>query len=203
MKKRSSTRVLICGRIGFLSDLIASTLVTAGFPVEVGSNDVTPSVVIVIEPHAGDWEVVRRLAVPFIVATATTSRLHESLEFITQGADALASVDTHQHELIHMVETVASGGSIFDPPILRSFMTFARTESKLETPEIGLSVRERQLLTSISEGHNIRESAHLMMVTTKTIENTQTRLFKKIGAKNRAAAARIVAANPSWIAGKE
>ena len=198
--KRAAIRIRIYGRTGFLSDLILSTLQNAGFSVETTASFTPPIVVILIEPRAADWAVVRQLGVPFVVAIATTSRLHESLEFIAQGADGLVTADTHQSELIRTIETVASGGSIFDPITLRAFMDITREASDIETQQIALSRRERELLASINKGHNIRETAASMRVTSKTVENTQTRLFKKIGAKNRHTAARIVAANQSWIA---
>ncbi len=201
--RRAATRIRIYGRDGLLSDLISSTLHNAGFPVGDEASTGPPVIAILIEPRSGDWIAVRHLGVPFVVAMATTSRLHESLEFIAQGADGLITVDTHQAEVIRTIETVAAGGSLFDPLTTRAFLDATRSISKIDAPQLVLSARERQLLISIGKGHSIRETAELMNITTKTVENTQTRLFKKIGAKNRHAAARILAANQSWMAGKQ
>jgi DNA-binding NarL/FixJ family response regulator len=50
-------------------------------------------------------------------------------------------------------------------------------------PEI--SPRERDILQSIARGDSVRETARNLGITSKTVENTQTRLFRKLGVRNR------------------
>ena len=44
----------------------------------------------------------------------------------------------------------------------------------------------RRILGSIARGHTIRQTARALGIAAKTVENTQARLFRKLGARNRA-----------------
>jgi DNA-binding CsgD family transcriptional regulator len=48
-----------------------------------------------------------------------------------------------------------------------------------------LTSRERDILGSIASGHTVRQTARLLGITSKTVENTQARLFRKLGTRNR------------------
>lgn len=49
-----------------------------------------------------------------------------------------------------------------------------------------LTAREADILRSIALGHTVRQTAHLLSIAEKTVENTQARLFLKLGTHNRA-----------------
>ena len=51
-----------------------------------------------------------------------------------------------------------------------------------------LTPREYDILHSIAMGHTVRQTARLLDIAAKTVENTQARLFLKLGARNRAGA---------------
>jgi DNA-binding NarL/FixJ family response regulator len=51
-----------------------------------------------------------------------------------------------------------------------------------------ISPRERDILYSIARGDSVRETARNLGITSKTVENTQTRLFRKLGVRNRVTA---------------
>ncbi|MFI6495830.1 response regulator transcription factor [Nonomuraea typhae] len=48
--------------------------------------------------------------------------------------------------------------------------------------------RELQILRSIATGHSVRQTAQALAITTKTVENIQSRLFSKLDVRNRAEA---------------
>ncbi len=52
-------------------------------------------------------------------------------------------------------------------------------------PPVALSMREREILDSIAEGHTVRETAVRLGIAVKTVENLQGRLFSKLGTHNR------------------
>jgi len=54
-----------------------------------------------------------------------------------------------------------------------------------------LTARERDILDSIACGHTVRQTARTLGIAAKTVENTQARLFRKLGAHNRSAALTI------------
>jgi DNA-binding NarL/FixJ family response regulator len=51
-----------------------------------------------------------------------------------------------------------------------------------------LTARESDILRSIARGHTVRQTARWLGIAAKTVENTQARLFRKLGARNRAGA---------------
>jgi DNA-binding CsgD family transcriptional regulator len=48
-----------------------------------------------------------------------------------------------------------------------------------------LTPREFDILGSIARGHTIRQTARMLGIAVKTVENTQARLFRKLGVRNR------------------
>jgi len=57
-----------------------------------------------------------------------------------------------------------------------------------DDPVPDLTPREADILRSIAQGHTVRQTARLLGIATKTVENTQARLFLKLGTHNRAGA---------------
>jgi DNA-binding NarL/FixJ family response regulator len=55
-------------------------------------------------------------------------------------------------------------------------------------PDVALTVRERDILESILEGDAIKQTARKLGITIKTVQNVQSRLFRKLDARNRAQA---------------
>lgn len=51
-----------------------------------------------------------------------------------------------------------------------------------------LTARESDILRSIAMGHTVRQTARLLAIAEKTVENLQARLFLKLGTHNRAGA---------------
>lgn len=48
-----------------------------------------------------------------------------------------------------------------------------------------LTTREREILAHIAKGHTIRQTARELGIAPKTVENTQTRLYRKLGTHSR------------------
>lgn len=61
-----------------------------------------------------------------------------------------------------------------------------RTTDGGELPE--LTARESDILQSAARGCSIRQTARALGISPKTVETIQTRLFRKLGVRNRAAA---------------
>jgi DNA-binding CsgD family transcriptional regulator len=57
-----------------------------------------------------------------------------------------------------------------------------------------LTARESDTLRSIAYGRTVRQTARSLGIAEKTVENVQTRLFRKLGARNRTAALSVAAA---------
>ncbi|WP_027944106.1 LuxR C-terminal-related transcriptional regulator [Amycolatopsis taiwanensis] len=54
--------------------------------------------------------------------------------------------------------------------------------------ELALTPREKEILASISRGHVTKQTARLLGISARTVENLQSNLFKKLRVHNRAAA---------------
>jgi len=62
----------------------------------------------------------------------------------------------------------------------------ARGGDAVHRPELPeLTPRECDVLRSIADGHTVRQTARVLGIATKTVENTQARLFRKLGVRNR------------------
>jgi DNA-binding NarL/FixJ family response regulator len=59
--------------------------------------------------------------------------------------------------------------------------------------ELTLTPREKEILTSISRGHSNKQTARMLGISVRTVENLQSNLFKKLRVHSRAAA--LVAAH--------
>jgi DNA-binding CsgD family transcriptional regulator len=53
---------------------------------------------------------------------------------------------------------------------------------------ITLTPREVDILESIERGESVKQTARSLGIAIKTVENLQSRLFRKLGARNRAQA---------------
>jgi DNA-binding NarL/FixJ family response regulator len=49
-----------------------------------------------------------------------------------------------------------------------------------------LTAREQDILSLMAGGHTIRQAARALGIAAKTVENTQARLYRKLGTRNRA-----------------
>jgi DNA-binding CsgD family transcriptional regulator len=54
-----------------------------------------------------------------------------------------------------------------------------------------LTARESDILRFGARGYSIRQTARLLGIAPKTVENIQTRLFRKLGVRNRAGAVAV------------
>jgi two-component system response regulator DesR len=94
----------------------------------------------------------------------------------TAGASGFVSKDWSADEVAMAVRMVGRGMTVF-----------GRQE---EAPAIPLSAREREVLTLIASGRTNREIAECLYLSPHTIKEHASSLYRKLGVKNRAEAAR-------------
>jgi len=145
--------------------------------VDPGSDDLP-------DPHSAD--VITGAAPLPVVVVRTRPQRRDTAEALGRGAGAVICVDRVVDDLVPAVTLAARGYLTVDALAARGVFRASRPAADTGVPE--LTARECDILHSIAEGHTVRQTARTLGIAAKTVENTQARLFRKLGARNRAAA---------------
>lgn len=112
------------------------------------------------------------------------------------GASGFLLKDTDAPALITGIRAVAAGGAVLDPPVAWTLLSdfAARPDRNIPTPEAmrELTPRERDVLILIAHGYSNTEIADHLVLGEATIKTHVSRLFMKLGLRDRAQA--VVAA---------
>lgn len=190
-----STVVLVQGRAGTCRDVVVHALVAGEMPfVSVWKRE-SP-----VHDHWARWHrgaVLTVLVDPEPADWAWSSVLHTDAVVIRSdgGGDRTAIVDALAHRASALlvgddVPTclgpalhVAAAGLFVMSSVYAAALSAWRPQLPVTVPP--LTPREREILDSIALGHTIRQTARVLGIAAKTVENTQARLFRKLGARNR------------------
>jgi DNA-binding NarL/FixJ family response regulator len=114
---------------------------------------------------------------------------------IAAGASGFLLKDTRAEVLADAVRTVAGGEALLAPAILRRLIahhtTVSSTAAKPENPASGLQEltgRELEVFRLLGRGLSNREIAQELWITESTVKTHVTRLFAKLGLRDRAQA---------------
>jgi len=112
------------------------------------------------------------------------------------GASGFLLKDTDANALLTGIRAVADGGAVLDPPVAWTLLSdfAARPERNIPTPEAmrELTPREQDVLILIAHGYSNSEIATHLSVGEATIKTHVSRLFMKLGLRDRSQA--VVAA---------
>jgi serine/threonine-protein kinase len=100
-------------------------------------------------------------------------------------------------DLADAVRRVGTGGSAIDPEVVTHLMRRRRDDHGLAS----LTVREREVLELVAEGHSNRSVAALLSISEKTVEGSIGRIFDKLDLTDSPAAHRRVQAVLAWLRG--
>ena len=144
-----------------------------------------PVLTALVDPEPADWDLARELGVPVIVVHSEPLDSAELTRAFASGANSLVPAHKIPGHLATVLRMVGQGYLVLDSQ-LRSLVGGAREER----PE--LTARETDILQSVARGYSIRQTARALGISPKTVETTQTRLFRKLGVRNRAEALGVV-----------
>jgi DNA-binding NarL/FixJ family response regulator len=186
--ERASTVVRLLGPPGLTLELFRELLANEGFVVvEGGTEDrFEAHVTILVEPQRSHWDEVRDAGVPIVLVVGEASDDEEVVDAVLAGAEAVLHGDSPPDTIAAVLEAVRRGGSVLEPSQIRAVAGVARTAST--QPPLSLSKREGEILASIARGDSVKQTARALGISPKTVENIQSRLFRKLGARNRAQA---------------
>lgn len=107
------------------------------------------------------------------------------------GAAGFLLKDAPAEEIIRAVRVVASGGAYLDPATTGRVLTAYRSggaQSAAGVPIGDLTAREVDVLRMIGRGASNEEIAEQLVITEATVKTHITRIFYKLGLRDRAAA---------------
>jgi two-component system, NarL family, nitrate/nitrite response regulator NarL len=143
-------------------------------------------IVLLVDPAAEDWEIPASMNVPAVVVPSAVPEVTTAVDAVLHGAYALVWRGDVPRDLRSVLSLVSHGYRVLDAGhvrLLANWMSALLNRPASGAPE--LTARERDILSSIACGHTVRQTARALGIATKTVENTQARLFRKLGTHNR------------------
>ena len=151
-----------------------------------------PIVTVLVDPTYDDWLVPDAMGGPTIVVMSQEPGMPTLVDLLLRGAHALLAVQNVADDLAAVLPAVAHGYLAIDATHLDDLAGWMTERLAGGSPPVPtLTVREREILTSVAHGNTIRQTARELGITAKTVENTQARLYRKLGVHNRTEALTI------------
>lgn len=127
---------------------------------------------------------------PGIIILTTFDEDEYVMEAIRSGASGFLVKDAPTENMIEAIRTVYRGDAVIAPSTTKRLVEHLATESLRTTstkPEIleDLTEREREVLYCIARGHSNTEIAEELFVAEATIKTHVSRIFAKLGARDR------------------
>jgi DNA-binding NarL/FixJ family response regulator len=158
----------------------------------------TPDVVLmdVRMPVLDGVEATRRLAgSPTRVLMLTTFDIDDYVfAALRAGASGFLLKDTTPDDLVAAVRVVAAGESLLAPAVTRKLIAhFVRQPTVASTPPSldALTPREREVLVWVARGESNAEIAARLVLAEQTVKSHVSRIFLKLGIRDRAQAVMV------------
>jgi two-component system, NarL family, nitrate/nitrite response regulator NarL len=156
-----------------------------------------PIVAALVDPDAADWAIVEELAVPAILVHSKPLESSELADALANGATSLVLAEQIGDRFLSLLHMAGQGYLVVDSLPMRPLIGAVRARWDQRAPGAGagdlpeLTARESDILRFGAQGYSIRQTARLLGIAPKTVENIQTRLFRKLGVRNRAGAVAV------------
>lgn len=199
---------IVSGQPSPALDQVVVTLIAGGLPFVLPRRHIPlanahwtqwnrgPILAALVNPESADWDLVEELGVAAIVVHSGPLDSPEITRALASGANSLVPADRINDYFLAVLRMVSQGYLVVDSPSMRSLIGVVRAGLGLQMTDSGelpeLTARESDILQSVARGDSIRQTARALGISPKTVENTQTRLFRKLGVRNRAEALAVV-----------
>ncbi|WP_329403562.1 response regulator transcription factor [Streptomyces virginiae] len=108
------------------------------------------------------------------------------------GASGFAVKDMAVEEILAAIRVIAAGDALIAPGVTRRLIAdFVRApgptapEARAPRPVVGITEREREVLTLVGRGRSNGEIAEELFISAATAKSHVSRLFTKLGARDR------------------
>lgn len=120
---------------------------------------------------------------PHILVLTTYDTDADIVQAIQAGATGYLLKDTPREDFFAAVRRVAQGESVLTPVVASRLMAHMRAPAEEQ-----LSSREIEVLTLVSQGHNNKDIAKQLHISTATVKTHLIHIYGKLGVSDRTAA---------------
>jgi DNA-binding NarL/FixJ family response regulator len=178
--------VVLRGAAGPAWRAVVTALEAGDVAFVVGHSAQDCSVVLLVDPAQKDWPTGWEAGLPVVLVRTTPPQRAEALDAVLRGAYGVLTADNVATALLPALLLATAGHLTVEAGTARDLLTAVRSTGVPRLPD--LTGRELDILRSIELGHTVRQTARTLGIAIKTVENTQSRLFRKLNARNRAGA---------------
>lgn len=177
--------VAVLGQHRLSCDLTEALLRANGAHVVDVTTAEEAQVIALVEPDGETWRGAMAIGVPIVLITEHELMGEDLAEAIRRGARGTVHPDAGVGEFLRAMALVAKGDTA---------LTRAQTASLVDAIQsagreaLDLTPREVDILRSIDRGESVKQTGRALGISAKTVENLQSRLFRKLGVRNRAQA---------------
>lgn len=174
--------VVLRGTTGPAWQQVTAALLAGG--LAVGAVPQAGSLVVLVDPTPDDWP---EAGMPVVLVRSEPPPRSELMTALLRGTCAVMTAERVATDLVSACTLAAHGYVTIEADAARAVLDALRSPSADPgLPE--LTSRELDILRLIAGGHTVRQTARALGIAAKTVENTQSRLYRKLGARNRSGA---------------
>ncbi|MFI9388751.1 LuxR C-terminal-related transcriptional regulator [Kutzneria sp. NPDC052558] len=144
--------------------------------------------VVLVDPEPEDWQAVSQGRSTPVVVASRQLPLQHGLEALAAGITVLpaAGVDGL---IVPALQAAGRGYLMVNAVNSRAMLGTARGADRTWWRwQLSLTRREQEIIASIGRGHSAKQTARLLGISVRTVENLQSSLFRKLGVHSKAAA---------------
>jgi DNA-binding NarL/FixJ family response regulator len=191
-----SVTAVLRGADGPTREQVAAALLAGGISVATDMDAGRPSsaegegsdsvFVVLVDPAPSDWPNGWDAGLPVALVRSTPPPRAEVLGALLRGALTVVTADRVATDLVPALTLATHGYLAIEESAAGALLDAVRAPAGASAPGLPeLTSRECDILRSIANGHTVRLTARALGIAEKTVENTQARLFRKLGARNR------------------
>jgi len=141
-------------------------------------------------PNLGGIETINRLQrldkKPAVLVLSAREDDHAVGEAMKAGARGYVPKSSTSEELQFAIRAVLKGQTYLSPAVAAALLGRGDGNPSNTSPLAGLTVREREVMKLLSEGHPNREVAKVLHVSPRTIDSHRSNIMRKLGLNSNA-----------------